>query len=67
MLAPLQKFAQPPRLCYIQQEVKTQGSEVNKLLLTSPVIKIRPLVQNVLEWSCKRMYDAKYSTPTYPI
>jgi len=64
MLAPLQKFAQPPCLRYRRQDVKTRGTEVNKLLITSPIIKIRPLVQNLLERSGKRMYDITHNKPT---
>lgn len=67
MLAPLQKFAQPPCLCYRRQEVKTHGTEVNKLLFTSPVIQIRPLVQNLSEWSGKRTRDITHNKPTSPI
>ena len=67
MLVPLHKFAQPPRLCYRRQEVRTCGTEVNKLLITSPVIQIRTLVQNLLERSGKRMYDITYNKPTSPI
>jgi hypothetical protein len=67
MLAPLQKFAQLPCLCYRRQEVRTRGTEVNEVLITSPVIQIRTLAQNLLERSGKRMYDITYNKPTSPI
>jgi hypothetical protein len=50
-----------------RQEAKTRGTEVNKLVITSPVIQIRPLVQYFWECNGKRMYDITHNKPTSPI
>ena len=67
MLAPLQKFAQSPCLCYRRHEVKTRGNEVNKLLLTSLCNTNQSIVQNLMERSGKRMCGIIYNKHTSPI